>query len=88
MVDVLKKQNPLRKWRLSEEEYNYVLLPKIINRWSDKRLSALYKIVVLGVKQIEIANELGVPRSNVNKMLKTAYGIYRESVVSTLIIGR
>lgn len=88
MVDAYRKQYTLRKWRLSDEEYESVLLPKIINRWSDKRLSALYKIVVLGVKQIEIANELGVPRSNINKMVKTAYGIYRDYLLSTLKIGR
>lgn len=86
MPDIITKPKSLKSWKLSEEEYDRVLLPKIINRWSDRRLSALYKIVVLGSKQSDIAKELSVSRSTINKMLHTAYGIYRDSVLPTLII--
>lgn len=86
MPDIITKPKPLKSWKLSEEEYDRVLLPKIINRWSDRRLSALYKIVVLGFKQSDIAKELSVSRSTINKMVQTAYGIYRDSVLPTLII--
>lgn len=88
MADITSKPKPFKSWRLSDDEYKRVLLPKIINRWSDKRLSALYKIIVIGEKQSDIAKDLGVSRSNINRMVQTAYSIYRDSVVTTLIIGR
>lgn len=88
MADICTKPKPFKNWRLTDDEYERVLLPKIINSWSDKRLSALYKIIVLGEKQSDIAKDLSVSRSTINKMVKTAYGIYRDSVVTTLIIGR
>lgn len=82
------KPKRFMRWRLSDEEYSRVLLPKIINRWGDVQLKSLYQIVVLGKKQSDIAREMNVSRSAISNMVRRAYTIYSESVISTLIINR
>lgn len=88
MPTISSKPKRFMRWKLSDDEYSRVLLPKIINRWGDTQLDALYKIIVLGEKQSQLAKEMGVSRSAVNNMVQKAYNIYRESVISTLIIDR
>lgn len=82
----MPKHQPYRNWRLSDDEYNRVLLPKIINGWSERRQEALYKIIVLGERQADMARQLGVSRVTINTLVRTAYGIYRDSVVQSLIM--
>lgn len=88
MPSLNSKPKRFMRWKLSDDEYSRVLLPKIINRWGDTQLNALYKIIVLGQKQSHIAREMGVSRSAINNLVQKAYNLYRESVISTLIIDR
>lgn len=88
MAIPVSRSKRFKRWRLTDEEYSRVLLPKIINGWSDRRLDALYKIVVVGERQSDIAKELGVSRAAICNMVRTAYTIYSEAVISTLLLGR